>query len=76
MAPSSPFAAQHRPQGRKTVPIRSEGQALGDATFAAFAALAVPMEKLPGVAIQSVSFGPFCFFVFLLLLQVFVISMA
>ena len=49
MAPSSPFAAQHRPQGRKTVPIRSEGQALGDAAFAAFAALAVSMEKLPSL---------------------------
>ena len=45
-APSSPFAAQHRPAGRKIVLIRSEGQLVDDATFAAFTALAVAVEKL------------------------------
>ena len=49
MAPSSPFAAQHRPQGRKTVPIRSEGQLVDDATFTAFTALAVAAEKPPSL---------------------------
>ena len=48
-APSSPFAAQHRPAGRKIVLIRSEGQLVDDATFAAFTALAVAAEKLPSL---------------------------
>ena len=46
---SSPVAAQHRPGGRKTVPIRSEGQLVDDATFAAFTALAVAAEKPPSL---------------------------
>ena len=49
MLPSCPVAAQHRPGGRKTVPIRSEGQLVDDATFTAFTVLAVAAEKPPSL---------------------------